>query len=86
MSYEVNYKKECEEQSLQSLLRVKKRVTEHIEKRKAKMKNPINYKTGKPLADATKVFYENDMKGCQNYLDAIEETISEREVNKNESH
>ena len=78
MPYKYNYKKECEEQSLQSLLRVKKRVTEHIEKRKAKMKNPINYKTGKPLADATKVFYENDIIGCQNYLEAIEKTISER--------
>ncbi len=80
MSYEVNYKKECEEQSLQSLLRVKKRVTEHIETRKAKLKNPINFKTGKPLAESTKLNYENDIKGCQNFLEAVEETISEREA------
>ncbi len=61
-------------------MRVKKRVTEHIERRKAKLKNPINSRTGKPLAEATKVFYESDMNGCQKYLEAIEKIISERKA------
>ncbi len=80
MSYEVNYKKECEGKSLEHLLRTKKRVIAHIERRKAKLKNPINYRTGKPLAEATKVFYESDMKVCQKYLEAIEKAISERKA------
>ena len=80
MSYEVNYKAFCEGKSLESLLKVKKRVTALLEKRKAKLKNPIHFKTGKPLAEATKVFYESEMKGNQKYLEAIEEAISEREA------
>jgi hypothetical protein len=80
MSYEINYKEFCEEQNLESLLMVKKRLTTHIETRKAKLKNPINFKTGKPLAESTKSNYENDIKGCQNFLEAVEETISEREA------
>jgi hypothetical protein len=79
MSYSHNYKEYCEGRSLESLLRLKKGITEHIKRRKAKLKNPINHRTGKSLAESTKVFYESDMRGCQKYLEAIEETISERE-------
>jgi hypothetical protein len=80
MSYEVNYKEYCEGKSLESLLRIKNDVTALIEKRKAKLKKPIHFKTRKPLAEATKVFYESDMNGCQKYLEAIEKVISEREA------
>jgi hypothetical protein len=80
VSYEVNYKEYCEGKSLESLLRAKKRVTEHIEKRKAKLKNPIHFKTGKPLSESTISFYKSENKGDQKYLEAIEETISEQEA------
>ena len=80
MPKEVNYKAFCEGKSLEFLLKVKKRVTALLEKRKVKAKNPIHFKTGKPLAEATKVFYEAEMKSYQRYLEAIEEAISEREA------
>ncbi len=80
MSYEIDYKEECEGKSLEFLLRAKKNVTAHIERRKAKLKNPIHFKTGKPLAEATILFYESEIKGNQKYLEAIEKTFSEREV------
>jgi hypothetical protein len=80
VSYEVNYKEYCEGKSLESLLRAKKRVTAHIERRKAKLKKPINNRTGKPLAEATKVNYGMALRSDQRYLEAIEETISEREA------
>ncbi len=80
MSYEVNYKEYCEGQSLESLLRAKKRITAHIERRKAKMKKPIHYKTGKSLAESTKVYYASELRSDQKYLEAIEKFILEREA------
>ena len=80
MSYEVDYKKYCEGHSVESLLKTKKRVTAEIERRKASLKKPIHYRTGKPLAQATIVHYETELRGDQRFLEAIEKTISEQEA------
>ncbi len=80
MSYEVNYKKYCEGHSVESLLKMKKRVTADIERRKVKLKKPIHYRTEKPLAQATKVHYETELRSDQKYLEAIEKTISDRKA------
>ena len=83
MGYEYDYKRFCEGKSLESLLRIRKRVILEIEKRRAKLKNPIHFKTGKPLTESTKAHYEAEVRGNRKYLKAIEEAISEREI-KNE--